>query len=278
LEMHTRVAIHTGQHRRALHAATSAETALGGPSVEACRRAACIVMLCALATDEVTRTNSRLATTPVDHMVPRLGVDVAVLPQIVRFARAAGNEALAMHAVAIADERVRLNPGAPSIEAAAFHARGLADDDVALLERAVERFATTPRRLAHASALEDWGVALVENDDGAGIDALSDALRVYTATGAAWDASRVRRRLRRRGVRRRIVTTPRPATGWDGLTDAERSVVHLVAEGLTNRQVAERLYISPHTASMHLRHVFTKLGINSRVELTRLVLERATAA
>jgi DNA-binding CsgD family transcriptional regulator len=47
-------------------------------------------------------------------------------------------------------------------------------------------------------------------------------------------------------------------------------VARLVAQGLTNRDVAERLFVSPHTVSGHLRHVFTKLDINSRVELTRL--------
>jgi NAD(P)-dependent dehydrogenase (short-subunit alcohol dehydrogenase family) len=46
-------------------------------------------------------------------------------------------------------------------------------------------------------------------------------------------------------------------------------VVRLVADGLTNREVAERLYVSPHTVNQHLRHAFGKLGINSRVALTR---------
>ncbi len=45
----------------------------------------------------------------------------------------------------------------------------------------------------------------------------------------------------------------------------------LVAEGLTNRDVAARLFISPHTVSGHLKNVFTKLAINSRVELVRIV-------
>jgi DNA-binding CsgD family transcriptional regulator len=53
------------------------------------------------------------------------------------------------------------------------------------------------------------------------------------------------------------------------MTAAELAVAQLVAEGLTNREVAERLFVSPHTVSSHLRHVFLKLGINSRVELAR---------
>jgi DNA-binding CsgD family transcriptional regulator len=54
------------------------------------------------------------------------------------------------------------------------------------------------------------------------------------------------------------------------MTASELTVARLVAEGLTNREVADRLFVSPHTVNSHLRHIFTKLGINSRVELARL--------
>ncbi|WP_246222472.1 response regulator transcription factor [Phytoactinopolyspora limicola] len=67
------------------------------------------------------------------------------------------------------------------------------------------------------------------------------------------------------------------AEGWDGLTEAEWPVAVLVAEGLTNRQVAEKLFLSSHTVDSHLRHVFTKLGINSRTELARKFTERRLA-
>jgi pimeloyl-ACP methyl ester carboxylesterase/DNA-binding CsgD family transcriptional regulator len=64
--------------------------------------------------------------------------------------------------------------------------------------------------------------------------------------------------------------TRRPATGWEALTDAERRVAHLVAEGLANREVAERLYVSRYTVETHLKHVFAKLGLSSRTELAAL--------
>jgi DNA-binding CsgD family transcriptional regulator len=67
----------------------------------------------------------------------------------------------------------------------------------------------------------------------------------------------------------------RPATGWDSLTDTERSTSELVAQGLTNQQVADQLFISVHTVAFHLRQVFRKLGIGSRVELARIALERS---
>jgi DNA-binding CsgD family transcriptional regulator len=64
----------------------------------------------------------------------------------------------------------------------------------------------------------------------------------------------------------------RPSSSWARLTERERTVARLVAEGLTNRAVAARLIVSPHTVNAHVRHVFTKLGVNSRVALTRVVL------
>jgi DNA-binding CsgD family transcriptional regulator len=99
-------------------------------------------------------------------------------------------------------------------------------------------------------------------------------LAAYVEIGAAWDARRVRRRLRALGVRRRIVPAEPELTGWAAITGSELAVARLVAEGLTNREVAERLFVSPHTVNSHLRHVFAKLGINSRVELARLARDR----
>jgi DNA-binding CsgD family transcriptional regulator len=63
------------------------------------------------------------------------------------------------------------------------------------------------------------------------------------------------------------------AFGWESLTSTERSVIELVADGLTNRETAERLFMSRHTVDFHLRSIFCKLGVNSRVELTRLAIE-----
>lgn len=60
----------------------------------------------------------------------------------------------------------------------------------------------------------------------------------------------------------------RPAAGWE-LTATERQVAALVAEGLTNREVASRLYVTQKTVEFHLRNVFRKLGVRSRTELAR---------
>jgi DNA-binding CsgD family transcriptional regulator len=68
---------------------------------------------------------------------------------------------------------------------------------------------------------------------------------------------------RRRGERKR------PTSGWASLTPAERDVVRLVSEGLANNDIATRLFVSPRTVQTHLTHVYTKLGLSSRVQLVQ---------
>ena len=88
--------------------------------------------------------------------------------------------------------------------------------------------------------------------------------------------ARTRRRLRQLGVRRRHwASETRPTGGWAGLTDIEQATARLVAEGLTNQQIADQLFISTHTVAFHLRQMFRKLDISSRVDLARIALEHA---
>jgi DNA-binding CsgD family transcriptional regulator len=61
----------------------------------------------------------------------------------------------------------------------------------------------------------------------------------------------------------------RPASGWASLTPTELDVVRLVSEGLSNNDVAARLFVSPRTVQTHLTHVYTKLGLTSRVQLAQ---------
>jgi DNA-binding CsgD family transcriptional regulator len=76
--------------------------------------------------------------------------------------------------------------------------------------------------------------------------------------------------LARRGRGRR----GRPATGWDALTPAERRVVALVGEGLTNPQIASRLFVSPDTVKGHVSAAFRKLGVANRAELAAEAVRR----
>jgi DNA-binding CsgD family transcriptional regulator len=66
----------------------------------------------------------------------------------------------------------------------------------------------------------------------------------------------------------------RPTSGWASLTPAERDVVRLVSEGLANNDIATRLFVSPRTVQTHLTHVYTKLGLASRVQLAQEAARR----
>jgi len=128
-----------------------------------------------------------------------------------------------------------------------------------------------------AAAWEDLGLAHQRQGTAdSGIDELTQALVLFARAGAARDAARLRSRLRALGVRRRVASAEKPATGWAAMTKSELAVAQLVATGLTNREIAERLFVSPHTVNTHLRQVFAKLEVKSRVDLTRLATERGS--
>jgi ATP/maltotriose-dependent transcriptional regulator MalT len=186
---------------------------------------------------------------------------------LVRTAFAEGALEQAAAVTAMAERLAADNPSMPAVLAAAAHARGLYDRDPDALQRA----ATEHRDpWARASAAEDLAAVLIDTDQDAAVHHLDHAMAIYGPTGAERDAARVRRRLRHLGVRRRHWThTDHPATGLASLTKTERTVAQLVAQGLTNRQAASQMFLSPHTIGFHLRQIFRKLGINSRVDLAR---------
>jgi DNA-binding CsgD family transcriptional regulator len=70
----------------------------------------------------------------------------------------------------------------------------------------------------------------------------------------------------------------RPTFGWDSLSESERRVADLVARGHSNKEIAEQLYMSHRTVGSHLYRIFPKLGLRSRVELARIVIERSVSA
>ena len=101
------------------------------------------------------------------------------------------------------------------------------------------------------------------------------AAGVYERLGAARDLARAEAACARPGIRRgRRGTRSRPQFGWRSLTPTELSIAGLVAEGLSNPQIGERLYISYRTVQTHLAHVFAKLDISSRAQLAAEVTRR----
>ncbi|MCO8277709.1 AAA family ATPase [Actinoplanes sp. TRM 88003] len=204
---------------------------------------------------------------------PALGtpVDPADDVTFVRIAVAIGEPDWAERAVTVAEKRAAANPGFPFLAATADHARGLLAGDSDRISDAIEIYRQFPRSLPLAAALEDLAATTGEQSR----PALEEALSLYESTGAIRDAARVRSALRKVGVRwRGTRSSSRPGDRWSLLTATEAAVVEKVAAGATNRQVATAMFLSPHTVSTHLRHAFSKLDINSRVELARLFAQR----
>lgn len=75
-------------------------------------------------------------------------------------------------------------------------------------------------------------------------------------------------------VRRARGSRKRPPTGWEALTPTEVQVVDLVAQGLSNPEIAERMFIARGTVKVHLGHVFQKLEVRSRSELAAFAVRR----
>jgi DNA-binding CsgD family transcriptional regulator len=277
-----RVALHQGNGRVQQRTARLARGLLEDATPNFRREAAWLLALQAMATGDRAAAHGWLCAMGDDQrtaILPLFPIDVTDEPQLVRMALAAGDEELAEVTAAQADRRAQLNPSVATIVATAAHARGLLASNIDDLQRAAGLFATGPRPLAGASALEDLGVARARAGEvDTAIEALDSALVLYAQAGARWDAGRVRSRLRDHGVRRRLVAREHPDAGWEAMTDSELAVARLVAAGLTNREVAERLFVSPHTVSSHLRSIFAKLDINSRLALARIAAEHETAA
>ncbi|MEU9443076.1 helix-turn-helix transcriptional regulator [Streptomyces sp. NPDC048304] len=198
---------------------------------------------------------------------------------LVRATRQLGDEALARRVVSVASALAARNRGLRSVAAAAMHAAGLLELNP---ERVVAAAASHLDPWAAASAREDAGKLFAVRPAGReqAVEALESAADGYADAAAPRDARRVVSRLRSLGVRRGRY--PQHA-GQDGvsrsaLTHTEAAVAELVSQGFTNSQVGERLFISGHTVAFHLKKIFRKMNVASRVELTRAWSQVPSAA
>ena len=201
----------------------------------------------------------------------RLGLALdypAVGADLVRLALASGDIGRARDASAAVTEVAARNE-VPWMTGAALRCRGLIEDDAEILQAAAGACAGGSRPLGLALACEDAGAAFARQGR---LDRarplLDQALGIYERLGAARDLARAEATLREAGIRRgRRGTRGRPQIGWASLTPAEHAVAGLVAEGLSNPQIGERLYISRRTVQTHLAHMFAKLDIATRAQL-----------
>jgi DNA-binding CsgD family transcriptional regulator len=139
-----------------------------------------------------------------------------------------------------------------------------------------DAYAAAGRPLLEAEAREHAAEALAaagrDQEARLQLDAAQDH---YTRLDASWDAARADARLRARGIRRGVHgPRRRPKAGWAALTDTEQTVAALLAEGLSNPDIAGRMFISRRTVQFHVSNILAKLGLSSRVELAALVARR----
>ncbi len=185
---------------------------------------------------------------------------------------AAGDERFAKEALTLAEEGAARNPGIASYEGIAYQTQGLARADLTLLERAADTLGRSPRPELQAGGAADYGKLLAARGRRAEAAVHFDrAWAVYERMGARPAQDSLHRAARKAGIRRPEWSAgagnARPTHGWAALTDAETRVAALISAGHTNRSAAAELGVSPNTVGTHLRSVFAKLDVNSRVQL-----------
>jgi DNA-binding CsgD family transcriptional regulator len=182
-------------------------------------------------------------------------------------------------ALEMAREELRLaellgTPRALAIAQRAVAWAGPADERQAGLEAAVATLENGPAKLELARVTCELGAELRRRGDRtAAREVLRRAYALASECGGTRLANRARDELGRSGAR----LIREPASGVEALTPSEVRVAELAAEGLTNREVAQALFVSEKTVETHLGRVYRKLGIKSRHALPGALAERRAA-
>ena len=166
--------------------------------------------------------------------------------------------------------------GTPFLRGQALRCHGLVSGDVDDLLASVAEYRRCPRPHELAGGCEDAAgrLASVGRVDEAR-PLFEEALGLYERVGALRDANRTRASMRTHGLTRGARHSRTSAvSGWESLTPAERRVVELAGQRFSNPEIAERLFLSRHTVESHLKHVYRKLGLSSRIELAAEVARR----
>jgi DNA-binding CsgD family transcriptional regulator len=178
-------------------------------------------------------------------------------------------------AAELADEQLELARrwGTRSAIGVALHGHAMAHGaDPERLAAATEELAESPARLDHARSLVDLGAALRRaNRRAEAREPLREGLELATRCGATALSQRAHDELLVAGARpRRLMFS-----GPEALTPSERRVAELAADGQSNREIAQALFVTTKTVDNHLGRVYTKLGISSRSELPAALLDPA---
>lgn len=193
-----------------------------------------------------------------------------LLPDVVRLAARTGDLELAQ---SLAGQAGKLAKGSeiPHRQANALYCEGLLDHDAGRLLTAAERYQDASRPLLAAKAYEAAAAEFLRADDRSRArEAFVQAVEAYTSIGAAADVARLRAAFRAHGIHRGPHSRHRRAvSGWDSLTDTEVKVAGMVAEGLSNPEIAAKLMLSRRTVSTHVSHILKKLGVASRTDIAR---------
>jgi DNA-binding CsgD family transcriptional regulator len=213
----------------------------------------------------------------IEHMDAEEREDL--LGDTVRLAMQVGDLAKAH---AFAEQAFALAAGSeiPHRQAAARYCRGLLDQDAPRLLAAAERYDDASRPLQRAKALEAAARQFADaGDRDQARAAFTQAADVYDSLGAAGDLARLLAEFRGRGIRRGPRTSHRRArNGWDSLTPTEINVAALVAQGLSNPQIADRLMVSSRTIGTHVSSILKKLDVHSRADIARESALRGVAS
>jgi DNA-binding NarL/FixJ family response regulator len=177
-------------------------------------------------------------------------MDAAAAPWLVRLAQTANDVLLATSVVAAVETLAAANAAYPTVAATALHARAILGNDAEAL-----RAASSAHRDVWAGRLAAEHLRSLDHQEEAACGVASES-----ATGT---------------------TPPPPAPEFQArasgtLTTTEQRIAHLVSCGMTNQQIAHSLRRSPHTVNYHLRRIFEKLKIRSRVELATYCLRENT--
>jgi DNA-binding CsgD family transcriptional regulator len=148
---------------------------------------------------------------------------------------------------------------------------GMLTADPDAIGEAAAEFATAGRGMIEAVAREELAcAAAAAGHRQRAADALDAALAGYRRMGAVPDQDRALARTRALGLRRSSREAHREADfGWAALTATETRIAALVRDGLTNREIGSRLFVSPRTVQTHVSHILHKTGLRSRVDIAR---------